>query len=226
MLSDLDSNNDSSNFINNNAQEKLLGKKRKNGKEKHKPSRRNKIKYELEQYPDEEFEKDLNNLITNNKLHNFMYIHFPKAYSKYEILTNIKKLAVKRKQRQIFIPPSSVSTNFYLYKINRQNSNFNSKIPLSLWKPSNEISDEDISKFFFQMKKIWPFEKCPFNNDDILKFLMINNYNTTHCIDNINDCVSFCLNRYSEIITNENSLVSKAKKEKNSYSLRNNNKIN
>ena len=36
MLSDLDSNNDSSNFINNNAHEKLLGKKRKNGKEKHK----------------------------------------------------------------------------------------------------------------------------------------------------------------------------------------------
>lgn len=218
MLSGLDNNNDSSNFNNNKKEEKLLGKKRKNEKGKHKPFRRNTIKYELEQYSDEEFAKDLNNLISNNKLHNFMYIHFPNAYSKYEILTNIKKLAIKRKQRQIFISPSTVNTNFFLYKINRQNYNFNTKTPLSLWKPSHSISDEDISNFFFQMKKIWPFDKCPFNNEDILKFLMINNYNVTYCIDNINDCVSFCLNRYSEIITNEINI----KKEKNSYSLRNN----
>ena len=206
------------------AQEKkevFLSKKRKGSEMKNakKISKRNAIKLELEQYTDEECSNDLKALLDNSKLHNFMFVHFPKAYTQYEILTNIKKLAIKRQARKIFIPPENLSkTNFFLFNFTKKEID-NNNLPITLWKPNEKITEDEISNFFYKIKKIWPFDKCPFKNEDILEFLMMNQYNTNYCLTQINECVSFCQNRLNEVRNTEKS-ISHSTKEVKQYSLR------
>lgn len=209
--------------------------------EKHK-SKKQIIKERLENYSDEEYKKDLDDLL-HDPAHKFMFENFPKAYTKYEVMISIKDMKEKRKKKEFFINKDMLDKKYNIYNnknllsefsldnrkeiekidnIQNRNSNNNNKsfVNLSkqkLWDGYNKITDKELDYYYRQLQIIWPFKVCDLIYEYVLEFLKNNNYDINLSLSKISECVAHCKIRIMNIKSND---YEKAINENKKYNMR------
>lgn len=162
--------------------------------------RNNHLLKEIELYKDEEYYNDLDSILKNNSKHQFMHEHFPNAYTKLEVMNNIKKLNEKRRLKAIFIAPKSLrDKNIFISNPIKYECD-NKNIPKKIWAPDSNMIDNDYSSFYNKIEQQWPFEKCPCVIEHILEYLIINDYSQENCLKEVDDCVRFVNEKVSRVL--------------------------
>lgn len=184
-----------------------IKKNKKKTKEKNMPI---KEEYKLNQshakkmidnvYQDSDYYNDLLTIL-RNKQHRFMYRNFSSSYNKECFYKHIKMRCKSRKNAHLKFDDEMIEHQGLRVIEHNTTDELKAKIPLCKWKPSfeNRISNEVYRQFINRMKDIWLVDICEMRIEYLLEYLMIHNYKTEACFENIDECMMYALQKIRNI---------------------------